>query len=111
LGKELPSSLKERRFETADGLGCRRAVTQRRLSPRREFERRDMSRSSKHRSGGRRALFPIAIFKWVKGAILLAVAAGAVSLFHKDVQSNVEHWISACRIIRTIATSPPRCRN
>ena len=57
-----------------------------------------MSRSSKYRSRGRRALFAIAIFKWLKGAILLAVAAGAISLFHKDVQSHVEHWISACRI-------------
>ena len=34
----------------------------------------------------------------MKGAILLAVAAGAISLFHKDVQTQVEHWISACRI-------------
>ena len=57
-----------------------------------------MSRSSKPHSRGRRALFAIAIFKWIKGAILLAVAAGAISLFHKDVQTHVEHWITACRI-------------
>jgi uncharacterized membrane protein (DUF2068 family) len=57
-----------------------------------------VTRSSKHHLRGRRALFAIAIFKWLKGAILLAVAAGAISLFHKDVQTHVEHWISACRI-------------
>ena len=34
----------------------------------------------------------------MKGAILLAVAAGAISLFHKDVQTQVEQWITACRI-------------
>lgn len=57
-----------------------------------------MTRSSKRLSRGRRALFAIAIFKWTKGAILLAVAAGAISLFHKDVQAQVEHWVTACRI-------------
>jgi uncharacterized membrane protein (DUF2068 family) len=57
-----------------------------------------MSRSSKHHAGRRRTLFAIAIFKWIKGAILLAVAVGAISLFHKDVQTHVEHWITACRI-------------
>src|SRR3954449_1129360 len=57
-----------------------------------------LSRPSKHDSRGRRALFAIAIFKWTKGAILLAVAVGAINLFHKDVETQVEHWISACRI-------------
>jgi uncharacterized membrane protein (DUF2068 family) len=57
-----------------------------------------VTRSSKLHSRGRRALFAIAIFKWTKGALLLAVAAGAISLFHKDVQAQVEQWISACRI-------------
>lgn len=38
------------------------------------------------------------MFKWTKGILLLAVTAGAISLFHKDVQSHVEHWINACRI-------------
>ncbi|HZE12249.1 MAG TPA: DUF2127 domain-containing protein [Chthoniobacterales bacterium] len=57
-----------------------------------------MTRSSKHHSARRRALFGIAIFKWIKGALLLAVAAGAISLFHKDVQTHVEHWITVCRI-------------
>jgi uncharacterized membrane protein (DUF2068 family) len=57
-----------------------------------------VTRSSKHNSRGRRALFAIAIFKWTKGALLLALAAGAISLFHKDVQTHVEHWVTACRI-------------
>jgi uncharacterized membrane protein (DUF2068 family) len=57
-----------------------------------------MASSSKTRTRGDRALFAIAIFKWAKGLMLLVVAAGAISLFHKDVQSQVESWINACRI-------------
>jgi len=57
-----------------------------------------MSRPAKHRARGRRTLFAIAIFKWAKGAALVAVTAGAISLFHKDVQTHVEGWVSACRI-------------
>jgi uncharacterized membrane protein (DUF2068 family) len=57
-----------------------------------------MAHSSKTRTGGDRALFAIALFKWAKGLMLLVVAAGAISLFHKDVQSQVESWINACRI-------------
>jgi uncharacterized membrane protein (DUF2068 family) len=56
------------------------------------------SKKTRTRERGDRALFTIAIFKWVKGIVLLALAAGAISLFHKDVQSQVEHWINACRI-------------
>lgn len=43
-------------------------------------------------------LVAIGLFKFVKGAALLAVAFGAVSLFHKDVQTEVEHWIDILRI-------------
>lgn len=43
-------------------------------------------------------LLAIAIFKFVKGALLLALACGAVSLFHKDVAMHVEHWIEQLRI-------------
>lgn len=40
----------------------------------------------------------IAIFKFVKGALLLAFAFGALSLLHKDVASEVERWLDQLRI-------------
>jgi uncharacterized membrane protein (DUF2068 family) len=40
----------------------------------------------------------IAIFKFVKGAVLLALAFGALSLLHKDVASEVQHWLDQLRI-------------
>ncbi|MGI8481723.1 MAG: DUF2127 domain-containing protein [Chthoniobacterales bacterium] len=40
----------------------------------------------------------IAIFKFVKGALLLPVTIGAVSLFHKDLGAHVENWINLLRI-------------
>src|SRR6188768_559455 len=57
-----------------------------------------MARRSTTRTRSDRALLTIALFKWAKGLVLLAVTVGAISLFHKDVQSHVEHWIDACRI-------------
>ena len=53
-------------------------------------------RSHPHGDG---ALLVIAIFKFVKGAALLALALGALSFFlHKDVASEVEHWLDQLRI-------------
>ena len=49
-------------------------------------------------SRGDGALLVIAIFKFVKGALLLALAFGALSLLHKDVASEVQHWIDQLRI-------------
>jgi uncharacterized membrane protein (DUF2068 family) len=43
-------------------------------------------------------LFAIAIFKFVKGAALLALIFGAFSLFHKDVAEHVEHWLDMVRV-------------
>jgi len=40
----------------------------------------------------------IAVFKFVKGALLLTLAFGALSLLHKDVASEVEHWLDQLRI-------------
>src|SRR5262245_11239546 len=51
---------------------------------------------SYRRGGG--ALFAIAVFKFVKGVVLLALALGALSFLHKDVASEVEHWIDQLRI-------------
>jgi uncharacterized membrane protein (DUF2068 family) len=57
-----------------------------------------MAGQSKTRTRADRTLFAIAVFKWTKGLLLLALTAGAISLFHKDVQSQVENWVNACRI-------------
>ena len=40
---------------------------------------------------GGRALLAIALFKFVKGAVLLALAFGVLSFLHKDVASQVEN--------------------
>ena len=50
------------------------------------------------RSQGDGALLAIAIFKFIKGAVILALACGALSLLHKDVASEVEHWLDQLRI-------------
>jgi uncharacterized membrane protein (DUF2068 family) len=43
-------------------------------------------------------LLVIAVFKFVKGAVLLALALGALSFLHKDVAAEVEHWLDQLRI-------------
>jgi uncharacterized membrane protein (DUF2068 family) len=50
-----------------------------------------------HRHGGG-ALLVIAVFKFVKGAVLLALALGALTFLHKDVASEVQHWLDQVRI-------------
>jgi hypothetical protein len=50
------------------------------------------------RSRGDAALFAIAIFKFIKGAVLLALICGAMSLVHKDVATHVEHWLDQLQI-------------
>jgi uncharacterized membrane protein (DUF2068 family) len=50
-----------------------------------------------HRHGGG-ALLAIAVFKFVKGAMLLALAFGALTFLHKDVAAHVEHWLDQLRI-------------
>jgi uncharacterized membrane protein (DUF2068 family) len=51
---------------------------------------------SQARGGG--TLLAIAIFKFVKGAALLALTCGAFSLFHKDVAEHVERWLDMVRV-------------
>lgn len=67
---------------------------------RREASLKWMLVSAKKRSHahGGRALLAIAIFKFVKGAVLLALAFGALGFLHKDVASQVEHWVDQLRI-------------
>ena len=43
-------------------------------------------------------LLAIALFKFVKGTALLALACGAMSMLHKDVPSQVEGWLDQLRI-------------
>jgi uncharacterized membrane protein (DUF2068 family) len=49
-------------------------------------------------SRGDAALFAIAIFKFIKGAVLLTLICGAMSLFHKDVAAHVEYWLDQLQI-------------
>jgi uncharacterized membrane protein (DUF2068 family) len=49
-------------------------------------------------SRGDGALLAIAIFKFVKGAVVLALAFGALTFIHKDVASEVEYWLDQLRI-------------
>jgi uncharacterized membrane protein (DUF2068 family) len=46
----------------------------------------------------RAGIFVIAWFKLFKGALLLALAIGALGLLHHDVQEVVESWINTIRI-------------
>ena len=55
------------------------------------------ARKRSHRRGGA-ALLVIAVFKFIKGAVLLALAFGALTLLHKDVAAVVEHWLDQLRI-------------
>jgi uncharacterized membrane protein (DUF2068 family) len=54
--------------------------------------------SAAKRSHGSRALLAIALFKFFKGALLLALACGALSMLHKDLAAHVEHWLNQLRI-------------
>jgi uncharacterized membrane protein (DUF2068 family) len=58
----------------------------------------NMATKRRSRSHGDATLLAIAIFKFVKGAVLLALTCGAMSLFHKDVAAVVEHWLDQLRI-------------
>jgi uncharacterized membrane protein (DUF2068 family) len=40
----------------------------------------------------------IAVFKFVKAALLIALGIGAFKLLHKDIASIFEHWIEALRL-------------
>jgi uncharacterized membrane protein (DUF2068 family) len=57
-----------------------------------------MGRNKRSHSHGDATLLAIAIFKFVKGAVLLALTCGAMSLFHKDVAAHVDHWVDQLRL-------------
>ena len=47
------------------------------------------------RSSGDRVLRMIAVFKFFKSGLLIALGVGAFRLLHRDVAEVVEHWIEA----------------
>src|SRR5438045_9311291 len=49
-------------------------------------------------SRGDGMLLLIAVFKFIKGAALLALAFGALTFLHKNVAAHVEHWLDQLRI-------------
>jgi len=49
----------------------------------------------RHRDWG---LLTIAVFKLVKGVLLLVVGIGALSMIHKDVAETVAHWADLFRV-------------
>jgi uncharacterized membrane protein (DUF2068 family) len=55
---------------------------------------------SKAKAGrkGAAALFLIALFKLIKGILLLAVGIGALKLLHRDVAQTVAHWVDILRV-------------
>jgi uncharacterized membrane protein (DUF2068 family) len=51
--------------------------------------------------GGRKTtatLLLIALFKLIKGILLLAVGIGALKLLHRDIAQTVAHWVDILRV-------------
>jgi uncharacterized membrane protein (DUF2068 family) len=55
------------------------------------------AQATKAAEGGT-ALLLIAIFKLIKGILLLAVGVGAVKLLHRDLAETVTHWAHVLRV-------------
>ncbi len=49
------------------------------------------------RSKSPKTLLAIAVFKLIKGVLLIAVGIGALRLLHKDLAQTVEHWVDVLR--------------
>jgi uncharacterized membrane protein (DUF2068 family) len=50
------------------------------------------------RSENDRLIRLIAIFKFIKAGLLIALGVGAFNLLHKDIARVVEHWIEALKL-------------
>ena len=50
------------------------------------------------KSSNDRLIRLIAVFKFVKGGLLVALGIGVFNLLHKDIAVSVEHWIEALRL-------------
>ena len=57
-----------------------------------------MSAKKRSHSRGDGPLLAIAVFKFIKGAVLLALVFGVLSFVHKNLASEVEHWLDQLRI-------------
>jgi hypothetical protein len=55
-----------------------------------------------------RLLRLIAVFKFLKAAMLIALGVGAFRLLHKDVGDVVEHWAEALRKFSVCHVVPGR---
>src|SRR5258707_12421723 len=58
---------------------------------------RDRGQSARDRNGTV-TLVLIAVFKLLKGILLLAVGIGALKLLHRDVERTVTHWVEILRV-------------
>src|SRR5947207_4660394 len=52
---------------------------------------------ARNKSDGK-GLRVIAVFKLIKGLLLIAVGIGAIKLLHKDVSELANHWITELRV-------------
>jgi len=50
------------------------------------------------KSSDKKLLRLIAVFKFFKAAMLIALSLGVFRLLHRDVGETVEHWVSAMRL-------------
>jgi uncharacterized membrane protein (DUF2068 family) len=56
------------------------------------------ARRPARRSNNSGTLLLIALFKLIKGILLVAVGIGALKLLHKDVPQTVLHWVDVLRV-------------
>lgn len=56
------------------------------------------AKKPQRRSPSRKGVWIIAIFKLVKGLVLLAIGIGALSLLHENAAAGVTRWITALRV-------------
>ena len=55
-------------------------------------------RKGRKKEGSETTLLLIALFKLVKGILLVIVGVGALRMLHKDVSSMVIHWVDLLRV-------------
>src|SRR6202140_1126370 len=56
------------------------------------------ARRPARRQSSSRTLLLIALFKLIKGVLLVAVGIGALKLLHKDVAQTALHWVDVLRV-------------
>jgi len=56
------------------------------------------ARRPARRQNSSRTLLLIALFKLIKGLLLVAVGIGAFRLLHRDVANTVMHWVTILRV-------------